>query len=171
MKNNNTIAMIPARMGSNRLKYKNLALIENKPMIYYAIKAAKESECFDRIVINSDHLIFVEVAKRYKVDFYLREKKLGGSKIRSDDIVYDFMKNFNYKYFCWINPIAPLQTNEDIKKTISYFYKNKLDSLITTESKNVHVNYNSKSVNYKKNMKFALTQDLNPLKLLVKDCY
>ena len=35
------IAMIPARIGSTRLKYKNLALINNKPLIYYAINAAK----------------------------------------------------------------------------------------------------------------------------------
>ena len=46
-------AMIPARIGSQRLKYKNLALINNKPMIYYAIKAAKKSQCFDKIFINS----------------------------------------------------------------------------------------------------------------------
>ena len=112
------VAMIPARIGSKRLKYKNLALIDNKPMIYYAIKVAKESKCFDRIVINSDHPIFFEVAKRYKVDFYLREKKLGGSKIRSDDIVYNFMQEYKHDICCWINPIAPLQTSNDINNTI-----------------------------------------------------
>ena len=39
-------AMIAARIGSQRLKYKNLALIDKKPMIYYAIKAAKKSKLF-----------------------------------------------------------------------------------------------------------------------------
>jgi len=32
--------MIPERFGSIRLKIKNLALIDGKPMISYAIKAA-----------------------------------------------------------------------------------------------------------------------------------
>ena len=44
-------AMIPARIGSQRLKFKNLALLNNKPIIYYAINAAKQSKCFDKIFI------------------------------------------------------------------------------------------------------------------------
>ena len=55
-------AMIPARIGSQRLKYKNLALINKKPMIYYAIEAAKKSGCFNKIFINSDHDIFSKIA-------------------------------------------------------------------------------------------------------------
>ena len=85
------IAMIPARIGSNRLKYKNLALLNGKPLIYYAIEAAKKSNCFDKIYINSDHDIFEKIAQRYKVNFYLRPKKLGGNNIKSDDVVYDFV--------------------------------------------------------------------------------
>ena len=87
------LAMIPARIGSERLKKKNLALINNKPLVYYAINAAKKSQIFDKIYINSDDKIFNKIAKRYKVDFYLRPKKLGSSNTKSDDIVYDFLKN------------------------------------------------------------------------------
>lgn len=159
------IAMIPARIGSKRLKFKNLALINNKPLIYYAIEAAKKSKKFDKIVLNSDHIIFKHIAKRYKVDFYLRKKSLGKSNIKSDDVVYDFMTSYPYETFCWINPIAPLQEGKDIIKTINYFNKNKLDSLITTESKKVHAIIKSKPINYKINNKFDQTQELDPIKL------
>ena len=109
-------AMIPARIGSQRLKYKNLALINKKPMIYYAIEAAKKSGCFNKIFINSDHDIFSKIAKRYKVNFYQRAKKLGGSNIKSDSIVYDFMKNNpEFDILVWVNSIAPLQTGNEIK--------------------------------------------------------
>ncbi len=37
------IAMIPARIGSTRLKFKNLALVNKKPLIYYSINASIES--------------------------------------------------------------------------------------------------------------------------------
>ena len=40
------VAMIPARIGSERLKKKNLALLNKKPLIYYAINAAKKSKIF-----------------------------------------------------------------------------------------------------------------------------
>ena len=162
---NKIIAMIPARIGSKRLKFKNLALINNKPLISYAIDAAKKSKKFDKIVLNSDHKIFKDIAKRYKVDFYLRNKSLGKSNIKSDDVVYDFMKSYEYDIFCWINPIAPLQEGKDIIKTINYFNKNKLDSLITTESKKVHGIIKSKPINYNINKKFDQTQELDSIKL------
>ena len=37
------LAIIPARGGSKRIKYKNLKLFCGKPLIYYSIKALKES--------------------------------------------------------------------------------------------------------------------------------
>ena len=72
--NNKIIAMIPARIGSTRLKFKNLSLINRKPMIYYAINSAKKSKIFHNICLNSDHVIFKEIANRYNVNFYLRNK-------------------------------------------------------------------------------------------------
>ena len=42
------IAFIPARIGSQRLKHKNLALINGKPLIAYAIDAAKKSKKFSK---------------------------------------------------------------------------------------------------------------------------
>ena len=54
-------AMIPARIGSTRLKMKNLALINGKPLIYYAIKAAKDSGVFERIIVNSDSECFSKI--------------------------------------------------------------------------------------------------------------
>ena len=51
--------MIPARFSSVRLKLKNMALINSKPMISYSILAAKESGIFDKVFVNSDHEIFM----------------------------------------------------------------------------------------------------------------
>ncbi len=48
------IAEIPARAGSQRVKNKNMRLLDGKPMIYYAIKAAKESKMLTSIYVNTD---------------------------------------------------------------------------------------------------------------------
>ena len=50
--------MLPARRGSIRLKQKNLALLNGKPLISYVIEAAKQSGVFERIVLNSEDKIF-----------------------------------------------------------------------------------------------------------------
>ena len=157
-------AMIPARIGSTRLKYKNLALINNKPMIYYAINAAKKSKIFDKIIINSDHNIFKKIAKKYKVDFYQRPKKLGSSKTKSDEVVVDFMTSFpEASTLVWINSVSPFQTSNEIRNTIKFFYKKKLNSLITVENKQVHTFYKNKPINFRYNELFAQTQDMVPV--------
>ena len=161
-------AMIAARMGSQRLKYKNLALIDKKPMIYYAITAAKKSRCFNKIFINSDHEIFSKIAKRYKVSFYQRTKKLGGSNITSDRIVYDFMKNIpEADILVWVNSIAPFQTASEIKTIVRFFSRKKIDSLITIKNDKIHCNFNKRPLNYSKDSKFSKTQDLQEVQTFV----
>lgn len=160
--------MIPARIGSKRLKVKNLAILNNQPLIYYAVEAAKKSAVFNKIVINSDHIIFKKIADRLNVDFYLRPKNLGSSATKSDDVIANFIKNYpKAEIVAWVNSIAPLQQPNEIKSILRHFIKNKLDSLITVEDKNVHSIFNDKPINFNFKESFARTQDLNPVKLFV----
>lgn len=157
-------AMIPARYGSTRLRMKNLALINGKPMISYAIEAAKQSGVFDRVVVNSENRIFERIAARCGCEFYLRPAPLGSSETKSDSVVFDFMQHFpEADIVAWVNPIAPFQTHDEIAEIIDYFLKNNLDSLITVEKKQVHCLYKGMPVNYKTNDVFAQTQDLVPV--------
>ncbi len=168
MKKLKTYAMIPARFGSTRLKMKNLALIDGKPMISYVINAAKDSGIFDKIIVNSDHDIFKSIAVRYNIDFYHRPKNLGSSSAKSDSVVADFMEVFpEADIVVWVNSIAPFQTGEEISKVVNYFINNKLDSLITVEDQQVHCNYKNQAVNYDLKGLFAQTQDLLPVQPFV----
>ena len=154
-------AMIPARFGSTRLKMKNLALIGGRPMISYAINAARESNVFDRIIVNSEHNIFQEIAQRYGVDFYQRPEDLGDSKAKSDSVVADFMNVYpEADIVVWVNPISPFQTGKEVLSVVNYFVANELDSLITVEEMQVHCNFKNEPVNYNKDEEFSQTQDL-----------
>lgn len=161
------IAMVPARTGSTRLKMKNLALINDKPLISYVIKAAKASGVFSKVIVNSDNEIFAEIAKRYGVEFYLRPKELGSSTTKSDNVVYDFMLKHPSYILAWVNPTSPLQTGEEIKEVINYFLKEDLDTLITVKNEQVHCIYEEKPVNFKIEEIFAQTQDLKPVQPFV----
>jgi CMP-N-acetylneuraminic acid synthetase len=161
------LAMIPARIGSQRLKRKNLALINNKPLIEYVIQSAKKTNIFEKIYINSDDQIFERIAQKNNIGFYLRQKKFGSSNTKSDDVVYDFLKNNKCDIVVWVNPIAPLQEPKEIKKVINFFIKKKLNSLITTNRLKNHVIYKNKPLNYKTKERFAKTQDLKPIEVMV----
>ena len=167
MKRDTIIAMIPARIGSTRLPMKNLALIDGEPMISYAIKAARDSGVFDRVIVNGDSRIFAGIAERYGVEFYLRPEELGSSTTKSDQVVYDFIEKNQADIVCWVNPTSPLQTAGEIKEVVGHFQKNKLDTLITVTSRQVHANFDGKPLNYRIDELFAQTQELKPVELFV----
>jgi CMP-N,N'-diacetyllegionaminic acid synthase len=157
-------AMVPARYGSTRLKLKNLALINGEPLISYAINSAKKSGIFDKIVVNSENIIFQHIAKRYKVDFYNREENLGSSEAKSDSVIYDFINKFpEADIVAWVNPTSPLQSSNEIYDIVRFFIDSNLDSLITVEDKQVHCIYNNKPLNYDSSVQFSQTQNLKPV--------
>lgn len=167
MENQKIIAMIPARMGSTRLARKNLALLNGKPLVYYAIAAARDSGVFDRVVVNSENPAFAGIAARYGADFYHRPDKLGGSSVKSDDVVYDFMMNNPGDITAWVNSTSPLQTAEEVKKVIEYFCTENLDSLITVREEQVHCLHGGQPLNFSEEGLFAQTQDLVPVQRFV----
>ncbi len=160
-------AMIPARMGSTRLKQKNLALINNQPMVAYALLAAKNSGAFEKVYLNSENDIFQKIADRYSVDFYKRKEELGSSSTKSDDIVADFMINIPGDVTVWVNSISPLQSSEEIRLVVNYFIENDLDTLMTVRDEQVHCLFGDGPLNFSPHERFAQTQDLLPVRRFV----
>lgn len=161
------VAMIPARRGSSRLKAKNLALLNGRPLVSYAIEAAKKSGVFDRIVLNSEDDIFFDIAKEYGIDFYKRSADFANSTAKSDTVVQDFILHNPCDIVVWVNPISPLQTGEEIKAVIDHFIKEGLDTLITVRNEQVHALLDGNPLNFKHKEVFAQTQDLKPVGLFV----
>ena len=155
--------MIPARYGSQRLKLKNLALLNNKPLIWYVINEAKKAKIFDQIILNSDSLIFKKIAKKTNINFFHRSKKYANSKAKSDDVVSNFLESYDCDIIVWLNPICPLQDFLEIRRVVKYFLKNNLNSLITTSKIQTHSIYKNKPINYKIEDKFEQTQNLEPI--------
>ena len=59
------IAIIPARGGSKRIPRKNIKLFKGKPMIYWSINAAYNSNCFEKIIVSTDDNEIADIAKEY----------------------------------------------------------------------------------------------------------
>ncbi len=168
MKKKETVfAMIPARMGSTRLKQKNLALLAGKPLISYAIRAAQEARIFERIIVNSEHSAFALLARRYGAHFYHRAAQWASSSARSDSVVYDFLTHNPCDIVAWVNPTSPLQSAAEIRQAMDFFREERLDSMITVKNEQVHCIFNGKPVNYNPNDRFARTQDLVPVQPFV----
>jgi CMP-N-acetylneuraminic acid synthetase len=163
--NFNIIAEIPAREGSKRIIKKNLRSLNGKPMISYAIEAAKTSKYLNNIYVNSDSDEIGEYGKSLGVKYYKRKKYLGEDNVTSDEYNYDFIKNTNPDILVQINPVCPLITGLDIDNIIEHFIKNDFDSLITVREEKLQSFCNNKPINFNINKKLPRTQDINPIQI------
>lgn len=146
---------------------KNLALLDGRPLLSYAIEAAIKSGVFSRVVVNGDHEAFEPVAREFGSEFYLRPSELGSSEAKSDQVVHDFMQKYPAETVAWVNSIAPLQSAGDIRAAVEYFEKKSLDSLITVKREQAHALCGGRPVNYQENGLFERTQDLSPIETFV----
>lgn len=70
------LGVIPARGGSKSIPYKNIVDLGGKPLIAYAIAAAKASRFLDAFIVSTDDENIAEVARSYGADIpFLRPKE------------------------------------------------------------------------------------------------
>ena len=111
-----SICIIPARGGSKRIKNKNIINFNNKPMIFWSIRAAIKSKCFDKIVISTDSEKIIKIAKKLKVEFVKRPKSLALDATPLFEVVRHYLKIFKIEQsmICCILPCSPLIFYKDI---------------------------------------------------------
>ncbi len=73
--------MIPARMGSQRLPKKNLALLAGVPLIVHAIRKCYATGLFDEVWVNSEHPEFGAIAEAEGAKFHQRPAALGDNNV------------------------------------------------------------------------------------------
>lgn len=143
------IAMIPARLGSQRVPKKNLRLLAGKPMISYVIETAKQSGVFDEVYVNTEADIIGEVGMKYGAKFYKRPNEFATNTSGNDDFAYDFIKNTDGDILIQILPTSPLLTTEEVKSFVHEMIKKDYDTLISVIDHKIACIYDGKPVNFK----------------------
>ena len=157
------VAEIPARAGSERVKNKNLRLLNGKPLISYAIEAAKSSTLLTDIYVNSDSDEIGSYAKTQGVKYYKRPEHLGSNTATSDEYNYNFFENIKPDLLIQINPVCPFITGEDIDEIIQYYIDNQIDSLVTVRKEQFQAFCDGKAINFNIDEQLPRTQDISPI--------
>jgi CMP-N-acetylneuraminic acid synthetase len=162
------ILHIPAREGSKRVPRKNMRLMNNKPMISYAIDASLKSQVTEEVYINTDSLEIIEYAKTNydNVRIYEREVALADDKASSDEFNYDIIKKLNPDTLIMINPVCPLITAEDIQNALNHYKSSNCDTLITSTSTQMQTFCNGEPVNINVNEQLAPSQNNGLIEIL-----
>ena len=135
------LAIIPARLGSKRLKYKNIKLFKGKPLFLWSFITAKKSKYIDKIIISTESRRILNYAKKYGYSSnMLRNKKLSKDKTPSEDVILDILKNKKYDYFILLQPTSPLRTHFDIDRSINLIIRKKKFFLVSINRENKKYN-------------------------------
>ncbi len=156
------IAMIPARMGSQRLAKKNLAQLGGIPLISRAIRKTREANVFDEIWVNSEHPAFGDIACEEGVHFHQRPEHLGNNHATSEQFVTEFLHAHNCDFLFQVHSIAPLLGLKDIRGFAQEMQSDRWDCLLSTEPIQIECAYQDMPVNFSWEAK-TNSQDLHPV--------
>lgn len=114
------IAVIPARGGSKRIPRKNIKNFCGKPMIAYAIDAAKESGLFERIVVSTEDEEVRKVALTYGAEIpFSRPRELADDYTPTVPVIKHAITackaiGWDPDVVCCIYPAVPLLRPADL---------------------------------------------------------
>ena len=90
---NNSLIIIPARGGSKGIPRENIRPLAGYSLIYYAIKASKDSSINSDIIVSTDDNEINTIASYFGVDILMRPNHLAKDNITLDPVVENCLKH------------------------------------------------------------------------------
>ncbi len=125
----NTLCVICAKSKSQGLRNKNIKLINNYPLIYYAIEKIKKNN-FKYICISTDSKKIASIARKYGVNvFFYRSQKLCKPNVPKILVWKDAINrsekyfNRNFKHILDVEVTNPLIDKKDLLSFSKSFFK------------------------------------------------
>ncbi len=158
---NNLVAVVTVRKGSQRVKNKNFKPFASKNLLIHKINVLKKLKNLDEIIINTDSLQAIKIAKKMKVNFFKRDKYYASSTCSNSEFWSNIAKNTNSKYIMFTHCTNPLVTEKTYRNFINVFKKNqtRFDSFNTVSDVKEFLFLKNKPINFNP-VKTPNSQDL-----------
>ena len=130
----NILALIPARGGSKGIPFKNVQLLNGKPLIAHSIEIGKKSKYINKIVVSTDDSQIKKVAIEYGAEVVDRPDTLSqDSSVVSDAIRYTVKyleeeKQYKVDIIVLLECTSPIKSIEDIDLGIERVLKGEADT-------------------------------------------
>jgi len=128
------VAFIPLRGGSKSIQLKNIKKINNRPLAYWVMDAAVNSEKIDRVFISTDDEKIKDITKKYnsnKIEVISRSKETATDNASTELAMIEFAYNYDFENIILIQATSPLLKSEYLDKGIELVEKNKFDSVLS----------------------------------------
>ena len=119
----NLVAVVTVRKGSQRVKNKNFRAFAGENLLIHKIKVLKKVKKLDEIIINTDSLKAIKIAKKMKVNFFKRDNYYASSTCSNSEFWSNIAKNTNSKYIMFTHCTNPLVSEKTYNDFINVFKK------------------------------------------------
>ena len=127
-----TCAIIPARAGSKGIPNKNIRLVGGRPLVYYAIRNALESELIGRVVVTTDSEQVRVIARQMGAEVRWRDAALCADDVTLDAVIADAVpSDEEWDYVVTMQPTSPTLRRETLDAAIRRAIDEGLDTLIS----------------------------------------
>jgi CMP-N,N'-diacetyllegionaminic acid synthase len=131
------VAVIPARGGSKGIPRKNLARIAGRPLIAYAIEAARTAACVDRVLISTDDSEIADVARELGAEVpFLRPPELADDTapmlgVLRHALAWLESQGVAVEALVLLQPTSPLRTGRHVEEAIALFRSAPASSVVS----------------------------------------
>lgn len=128
-----SIALIPARIGSKGIPRKNLLDLGGFPLVAWAVRAAIASEAFQRVVISSDDEEIIDTAMKFgATDSILRPSNLALDSTTQFEVMQNAIECFeDCDSIVLLQPTAPFRRAIDIINAVKLNSKSPSKTLVS----------------------------------------
>jgi len=129
------LGIIPARGGSKGIPGKNIRMLGGKPLIYYAVRAARESGLVDRLILTTDSAEIADVGKSLGIEMpFIRPANLAQDDTPMFPVIdhaVQFVESRGWQpdIILLLQPTAPLRQPEHIQAAVKILTETKCDAV------------------------------------------
>ena len=126
-----SVAVIPARAGSTRLKDKNIYPLGGKPLIRWTTEAVLRSGKFERIIISTDGDHIYDAVSDLPVERHVRPPEHATVKATALNAMLELMEHLEQaEVFSYFLPTCPFVSPSDIAEGVSMLSKD-VDAVVS----------------------------------------
>lgn len=127
------VAFIPVRAGSKSIKNKNITLVNNKPLVYWTVSVANNSN-LDKVFVSTDSIEIKTIVESFgfnKVEVIERSEESSSDKATSESALIEFTNKYEFDNVVFLQATSPLTQTSDINGALEKFLNSDKKSLIS----------------------------------------
>ncbi len=135
----NVLVLIPARGGSKGIPYKNIKLLNDKPLIYYTLDLVKGIIPDEDVCVSTDDEKIIKVVEEYGIKVpFVRPEKLASDTASSLDVILHALKFYQekgkeYDYTLLLQPTSPLRTKAQLQECLDKIDKEDFEMIVSVK--------------------------------------